>query len=668
MVQSCRMELNYFGKTMKPGHDRANLQSSNRKLFRLRDHSTALSLGPGPTIFGPTIKIFHPIMTVRAIQSVLSATEALNKQTIYALVCETARFTIPSRDGAISEKRMSLMRKRLACCTKEAKISIDFDEQHRIVTYNGLESCMVDNQSYEDESRTSRGDGCITDSFNDDDSSCSSSKDAFGSFSSKCLTMKRDEQGLEEWELSGSPQHFYVKEKPAYDIQCSDVEAMKEKFAKLLLGDDITGGTKGLNTALALSNAITNLAVTVFGELWKLEPLSEERKSKWRREMDWLLSPTKYMVELVPAKQNGANGGIFEIMTPKARADVQMNLPALQKLDSMLIETLDSMVHTEFWYAEEGSRAEGRNSSGRQSKRWWLPSPQVPRTGLSNIERKRLLHQGRVVHQVFKAAKSINDNMLLEMPVPTIIKDALLKSGKASLGEELHIVLMAESSCGEEMLKALNLKSEHSALETINRLEAATFSLKERIMQENSGKSPVRTSWSFMKDPMSGMDRMELLLDRAETLIKLLKTRYPNLPQTFLDAAKVQYGKDIGHSILEAYSRVVGSLAFSILSRIGDILQEDALSNPNSPISTICSPGINLSEAWVVGSHIRHSLIDKMNKADGQYCESSCGSTSDIELSSTEAKTSSVTATPSRGRLWCIGREACKGVSPQNSP
>jgi hypothetical protein len=35
---------------------------------------------------------------------------------------------------------------------------------------------------------------------------------------------------------------------------------MKEKFAKLLLGEDITGGQSGLSTALALSNAITNLA------------------------------------------------------------------------------------------------------------------------------------------------------------------------------------------------------------------------------------------------------------------------------------------------------------------------------------------------------------------------------------------------------------------------
>lgn len=85
------------------------------------------------------------------------------------------------------------------------------------------------------------------------------------------------------------------------------------------------------------------------------------------------------------------------------------------------------MVNTEFWYAEGGSRAEGRNIDVLQCKRWWLPSPQVPSTGLSESERKKLVHQGRVVHQVFKAAKSINENVLLEMPVPAVIRDALPK-------------------------------------------------------------------------------------------------------------------------------------------------------------------------------------------------------------------------------------------------
>jgi hypothetical protein len=35
---------------------------------------------------------------------------------------------------------------------------------------------------------------------------------------------------------------------------------VKEKFSKLLLGEDMSGTGKGVSSALALSNAITNLA------------------------------------------------------------------------------------------------------------------------------------------------------------------------------------------------------------------------------------------------------------------------------------------------------------------------------------------------------------------------------------------------------------------------
>lgn len=74
-----------------------------------------------------------------------------------------------------------------------------------------------------------------------------------------------------------------------------------------------------------------------------------------------------------------------------------------------------------------GRKAEGKNKITRESKRWWLPSPKVPEPGLSMSGRKKLVEEGNVVYQIFKAAKSINQNVLLEMPVPTIIKDALLK-------------------------------------------------------------------------------------------------------------------------------------------------------------------------------------------------------------------------------------------------
>lgn len=51
--------------------------------------------------------------------------------------------------------------------------------------------------------------------------------------------------------------------------------------------------------------SLLGYAASVFGELWKLEPLCEDKKQRWRTEMDWLLSPTNSMVELVPSKQDG---------------------------------------------------------------------------------------------------------------------------------------------------------------------------------------------------------------------------------------------------------------------------------------------------------------------------------------------------------------------------
>lgn len=43
-----------------------------------------------------------------------------------------------------------------------------------------------------------------------------------------------------------------------------EIDMMKERFAKLLLGEDMSGSGKGVCTALSISNAITNLSGTRF--------------------------------------------------------------------------------------------------------------------------------------------------------------------------------------------------------------------------------------------------------------------------------------------------------------------------------------------------------------------------------------------------------------------
>ena len=55
------------------------------------------------------------------------------------------------------------------------------------------------------------------------------------------------------------------------------------------------------------------LSASVFGGLWRLEPLPQERKAKWKREMGWLLAVSDHIVEFVASSQSLPNGNITEV-------------------------------------------------------------------------------------------------------------------------------------------------------------------------------------------------------------------------------------------------------------------------------------------------------------------------------------------------------------------
>jgi hypothetical protein len=54
-------------------------------------------------------------------------------------------------------------------------------------------------------------------------------------------------------------------------------------------------------------------AASVFGQLWRLEPLASERRVMWQREMEWLLSVSDHIVELVPTLQTFPDGSTSEV-------------------------------------------------------------------------------------------------------------------------------------------------------------------------------------------------------------------------------------------------------------------------------------------------------------------------------------------------------------------
>ncbi|KAF9687824.1 hypothetical protein SADUNF_Sadunf02G0133300 [Salix dunnii] len=361
-----------------------------------------------------------------------------------------------------------------------------------------------------------------------------------------------------------------------------ELETMKERFSKLLLGEDMSGSGKGVCTAITISNAITNLYATVFGQNLRLEPLKPEKKSMWKREMDCLLSVCDYIVEFVPKSQNSRDGTTLEVMESRPRSDIYINLPALTKLDAMLIEVLDSFQDREFWYAEQGSMSSNSTRSGsfrrviiqRKEEKWWVPVPCVPPDGLSEKSRKHLRHKRDCAYQIHKAAMAINSSILAEMEIPHTYMASLPKSGRACLGDTIYrYMYTADRFSPDHLLDCLNIASEHEALELADQVEASMYTWRRKACLSHS-----KSSWVIVKDLMSDIDRTDknhVLAERAETLLFCLKQRYPELSQTSLDTCKIQYNRDVGQATLESYSRVLEGLAFNIVAWIDDVLFVD---------------------------------------------------------------------------------------------
>ncbi|KAD3067902.1 hypothetical protein E3N88_35782 [Mikania micrantha] len=346
----------------------------------------------------------------------------------------------------------------------------------------------------------------------------------------------------------------------------SDMEQMKERFVRLLLGEDMTGRGNGVSSALALSNAITNLAASVFGKQNKLVPVPEDRKRKWRKEIDWLLSVADHIVEFVPSQQIGKDGSNMEIMVTQQRRDLLMNIPALKKLDAMLIDCLDNFKdEKEFWYVPEDAY--------ESMEKWWTPRVKVPYGGLSHESRKWIQHQKETCNQVLKASMAINSQVLSEMEVPETYIDTLPKNGKTSLGDSIYKSITDEFFDPGQFLSTMDISSEQNVMDLKNKIEASIVIWKRKMNFKE-----LKSSWSSSVSS----EKREVFEERAETLLLLIKQKFPALALSSLDVSKIEHNKDIGHSILESFSRVLESLANTVMRLIEDVLEADEVAqNPS---------------------------------------------------------------------------------------
>jgi hypothetical protein len=85
---------------------------------------------------------------------------------------------------------------------------------------------------------------------------------AMSKLSMKKLQQAVEERSMEDEGMNGDSvfaSRFWCGVSMGLTSAVSEMELMKEKYTKLLLGEDMSGGGKGVCTAVAISNAITNL-------------------------------------------------------------------------------------------------------------------------------------------------------------------------------------------------------------------------------------------------------------------------------------------------------------------------------------------------------------------------------------------------------------------------
>ncbi|KAG6486279.1 hypothetical protein ZIOFF_054849 [Zingiber officinale] len=148
---------------------------------------------------------------------------------------------------------------------------------------------------------------------------------------------------------------------------------------------------------------------SIFGEHSRLELMSAERKARWRREMDWLLSVTDHIVEFVPSRQT-------------YRAYNSKFVASQGSLDDFEDQTMFSYVSRD---ADESKKGNTR----RDDDKWWLPMVRVPLGGLSESSRRWIQLRKDSATQVHKAAMAINAQVLMEMEVPETYVESLPKDG-----------------------------------------------------------------------------------------------------------------------------------------------------------------------------------------------------------------------------------------------
>jgi hypothetical protein len=107
----------------------------------------------------------------------------------------------------------------------------------------------------------------------------------------------------------------------------------------------------------------------------------------------------------------------------------------------------------------------------------------------------------------------------------------MMQNGRVSLGDALYRNITDVEFDPDEFLSSVDLTSEHKICDLKDRIEASVI-IWNRKVHNKDGKS----AWGSAVS----QEKREQFEERAQTLLLIIKHRFPGIPQSTLDIAKIQ--------------------------------------------------------------------------------------------------------------------------------
>jgi hypothetical protein len=118
-------------------------------------------------------------------------------------------------------------------------------------------------------------------------------------------------------------------------------------------------------------------------------------------------------------------------------------------------------------------------------------------------------------------------------------------------------MMKSEKFSATDSISCIDPTQEHSIVDLMNNVEAALHIWKRKVEAIKRAQAESRSdniqllrgTFQIREARLLGLEKRQMLMERAESFLFLLRLKFPGMPQTILDVSKIQYCK-VRNSIL----------------------------------------------------------------------------------------------------------------------